>query len=198
MIPLILASSSVARARMLTAAGVTFQIVPAAVDEATLKHEFAAKGHDIVTTARSLAAAKAYSVGPASADALVLGADQILSLDGEIISKCTSPAEAPVLLRRLHGRTHELVTAAVLARNGVELWSHVNTSRMTMRSFSDDFLQEYIGRAGLALVQNVGCYELEGFGAQLFERMQGDFFSVLGLPLLPVLAALRAFGVIAE
>ena len=197
MTPLILASASTARARMLAAAGVPFQVVPADIDETLLKQEFAARGYDIATIARGLAAQKAYSLAPAHPDTLVLGADQILSLDGETVSKCRSAAGATSLLRRLRGRTHELVTAALLAKNGAELWSHVSTSRLTMRAFSDAFLEEYIGRAGEALVQNVGCYGIEALGVQLFEHVQGDLFSIQGLPLLPVLSALRAFGVIA-
>jgi septum formation protein len=196
MTPLILASASATRAGLLAAAGIPFQAIPADVDETALKREFVAKGFDTVTIARSLAAEKAYYVAAAHPDAIVLGADQILNLDGEIVSKSASANEASLLLHRLRGRTHELVTAAVLANKGVEIWSHVNTSRMTMRMFSDGFLQDYVKRAGKVLVQNVGCYELEGFGAQLFERVQADYFSVLGLPLLPLLSALRAFGVI--
>lgn len=195
---LILASASLSRARLLAAAGIQFRIIPADVDETALMRESVAKGHDTAATAHRLAVEKACAIARSHPDAFVLGADQILSFDGEIVSKCRNEAEAASLLRRLRGRTHELVSAAVLVREGIELWSHVSTPRMTMRAFSDVFLQDYLGRAGASLVQCVGCYELEGLGAQLFERMEGDFFSVLGLPLLSVLAALREHGVIAR
>ncbi|HTT84453.1 MAG TPA: nucleoside triphosphate pyrophosphatase [Rhizomicrobium sp.] len=198
MTSLVLASGSPARARLLTAAGLVFEIVPADVDETALKRESAARNHNPAATACSLAAAKAGSVAQLHPDAIVLGADQLLSLDGEIISKCQDANQASSLLRRLRGRTHELVTAAVLARNGIRLWDHVDICRMTMRRFSELFLEDYLSRAGAALVQSVGCYEFEGLGAQLFEHVEGDFFSVLGLPLLPVLGALREYGAIPQ
>ena len=198
MISLILASASPARARMLIATGLQFQVMPADIDENAHRIGWVATNHDPATIAQRLAGEKAAVVSRAHPDSVVLGADQILNLDGEIVNKCRDKDEAAALLRRLCGRTHELVTAAVLAKNNIELWSHVSTTRMTMRAFSDAFLQDYLARAGNALLQSVGCYELESLGAQLFERVEGDFFSVLGLPLLPVLAALREQGVIAR
>jgi septum formation protein len=195
---LILASASPARAKLLVAAGVGFEVLPAIVDESALKCEAIAEGCDRATTARRIAAEKACSVARLHPGAIVLGADQILGLNGETISKCRDRQEALAMLRRLRGRTHELVTAAALAADGAELWNRTDICRMTMRSFSDAFLSDYISRAGAALVQCVGCYELEGLGAQLFERVEGDFFSVLGLPLVPVLVALREHGVIAR
>jgi septum formation protein len=195
---LILASASPARARLLVAAGIGFDVHPATVDETGLKREAIAQGCDPATAARRIATEKACSVARLHPGAIVLGSDQILDLDGETISKCRDPQEASALLRRLRGRTHELVTAAVLAVEGAELWNRTDICRMTMRCFTDAFLSEYVSRAGAALVQSVGCYELEGLGAQLFERVDGDYFSVLGLPLIPVLAALREHGVIAQ
>jgi septum formation protein len=183
---------------MLKAAGVSFRIVPAQVDEAALKHESIGKNLDASRIAHGLAAEKAFAVSRSHPDAIVLGADQILSLDGEIVSKCTSEEDAAVLLRRLRGRSHALITAAVIMQDGVEVWSHVDTSRMVVRRYSDDFLRDYIAQTGPALVRSVGCYELENAGVQLFERVEGDFFSVLGLPLIPLLAALREQGVIAS
>jgi septum formation protein len=195
---LILASASPARAKLLVAAGLGFEVLPATVNESALKDEWIAEGCDVGTAARRLAAEKACSVARRHPGAIVLGADQILGLNGEAVSKCRDQQEALSLLRRLRGRTHKLVTAAVLAADGAELWNRVDICRMTMRSFSDAFLNEYISRAGAALLQCVGCYELEGLGAQLFERVEGDYFSILGLPLVPVLAALREHGVIAR
>jgi septum formation protein len=196
--PLILASASLVRAKLLSAAGVGFEVKPAAVDESALKLESIAERHDTATMARKLATEKAYSVARLHPDTIVLGADQILNLDGETVSKCHNPEEAASLLQRLRGRTHELITAAALVADGVDPWTHVVSCRMTMRNFSDAFLNAYISRADAALVQCVGCYEYEGLGAQLFEQADGDYFSILGLPLIPVLAALRERGVIAR
>jgi septum formation protein len=196
--PLILASASSARAKLLGNAGLDFRIIPAAVDEPALKHISLAEGCDVGSTALRIAAEKARAVALIHSDAIVLGADQILSLDGEMISKCRDRGESVALLKRLRGQTHELVTAAVLSANGTRIWSHMDVCHMKMRNFSDTFLDMYVSRAGTSLVECVGCYEFEGLGAQLLERVSGDFFSVLGLPLLPVLAALREHGVIAQ
>jgi septum formation protein len=195
---LILASASSSRAKLVAAAGLGFEVIPAAVDEAALKHKSVADGLDVTATALRLAAEKACCVAALHPDAMVIGADQIVDLDGETISKCESADEASRLLCRLRGRTHELVTAVSLAANGALLWNHVDICRMTMRNFSDAFLDSYVSKAGVALTRCVGCYEFEGHGAQLFERVEGDFFSVLGVPLLPVLAALREHGAIAR
>jgi septum formation protein len=194
----ILASASSSRARLLRAAGVEFEIVPAAVDESVLKRASVADGHDAATMALRLAAEKARSVAELHPDTVVLGADQILMFDGEAVSKCRDAREAFGLLRRLRGRTHELAAAAVLAANGAEIWNHVDICRMTMRNYSDAFLSMYVSRADGALLHSVGCYEFESLGVQLFDRVEGDFFSILGLPLLPVLAALREYGVIEQ
>jgi len=192
---LILASASATRAKLLAAAGLDFEVVPASVDESAVKRAAIAAGDDAAAAARRLAAEKASFVAQFEPDAIVLGADQILNLDGVPVSKCRDTKEAVSMLRRLRGRTHELVTAAALAANGSVIWGHADICRMTMRCFSDVFLDTYISRAGAALVQCVGCYEFEGLGAQLFESVEGDFFSILGLPLLPLLAALREHDV---
>jgi septum formation protein len=168
------------------------------VDESAFGRNSIAAGHDAAKIALGLATEKARYVARLDRDAIVLGADQILRLDGEMINKCGNADEANLLLRRLRGRTHDLVTAAALVADGVELWSYADVCRMTMRNFSDAYLDEYASGAGAALTQCVGCYEFEGPGAQLFERAEGDFYSILGLPLLPVLAALREHGVIAR
>jgi len=126
----------------------------------------------------------------------VLGADQILVLDKELVSKCENLKEAEDLLRRLRGRSHTLISALVLARGGAAIWRHVGQATLAMRDFSDDFLDDYLVREGEALLSGVGCYKLEGRGIQLFTRIDGDYFTILGLPLLPLLSVLREQAVI--
>ncbi|HEX4079967.1 MAG TPA: Maf family nucleotide pyrophosphatase [Rhizomicrobium sp.] len=194
--PLILASASATRARLLAAAGVTFEIAAAAIDEEALKVDWLRKGYAATDMARGLAEEKARSVGMGWPGRIVLGCDQVLALDGELISKCRTRIDALLLLRRLRAREHELVTAAVLARDGEMLWRHVDGSRLVMRDFSDTFLNEYVLRCAAATTHCVGCYELEGPGIQLFSRVDGDFFSILGLPLLPLLEELRGLALL--
>jgi septum formation protein len=189
--PLVLASASKARARLLTAAGVAFEIAPAAIDEETRKVDWCRKGYAATDIARGLAEEKARSVGTAWRGRIVLGCDQVLVVDGELVSKCSTQADALSLLRHLRAREHELLTAAVLTLDGELVWHHVDCSMLTMRNFSDEFLNEYVSRCAGAVTQCVGCYELEGQGIQLFSRVHGDFFSILGLPLLRLLGELR-------
>jgi septum formation protein len=194
--PLILASASGTRAQLLSAAGVTFEIVPAAIDEETLKADWLRKGCSAAEIARGLAEEKARSVGAVWPGRIVLGCDQVLALDGELISKCRTRTDALLLLRRLRAREHELATAAALASDGEMLWHHVDCSQLAMRDFSDTFLNEYLSRSAVAITQCVGCYELEGPGIQLFSRVDGDFFSILGLPLLPLVGELRRLALL--
>lgn len=197
MTSLILASASAVRARLLAAAGVEFRAVHSAVDESAVKRAWLERGDSMRSLAHGLAREKADSVARAHPDAVVIGADQILLADGEIIGKTATESEAAQVLTRLRGRSHELVTAAVLASGRELLWEHSETCRMQMRNFSDRFLRDYMLRARDALTRSVGCYEFEGLGVQLFERIEGDYFSILGLPLLPLLGALRGHGLIA-
>jgi septum formation protein len=197
MTPLILASASPIRARLLEAAGIEFRVLQPALDEATLKRAWLERGNDGRDLARRLAREKAVSIAAAHPEAVVVGADQVLLVDGAIIGKCATEMEAAQLLSRLRGRWHELVTAAALAGGSELLWEHSEICRMKMRDFSDGFLHDYLSRAGDALTQCVGCYKLEGLGAQLFERIEGDYFSILGLPLLSLLEALRRYELIA-
>ncbi|HEY3777346.1 MAG TPA: Maf family nucleotide pyrophosphatase [Rhizomicrobium sp.] len=192
--PLILASASSARARLLAAAGIAFETVPAAIDEEASKAEWIRSGREIAALAGALAQEKALAVAESHPDRMILGADQLLVLEGTSVSKCATSSEARVLLRRLRGQTHELVTAAALAGDKRVLWQHTDICRLTMRDFSDLFLEEYVAKAAGAMTASVGAYEIEGIGIQLFERVEGDFFSVLGLPLLPLLAQLRQLG----
>lgn len=193
---LILASRSAARRAMLTGAGVVFTTEDAGIDEEAIKVVLAEMAPDEL--ALELARAKALAVSRRHPGAWILGSDQTLDFDGQRISKAGSLEEARDRLSRMRGRTHHLNSAAALARDGSVVWSGVDTARMTMRRFSDGFLDDYLRDEGeAALLASVGSYRLEGVGAQLFERVEGDYFTVLGMPLWPVLAELRRVGVIA-
>jgi septum formation protein len=185
---LVLASASKSRARLLENAGVPFTVRPANVDEDAVK----ASGLDGRAVAERLAELKATAV----ADELVLGADQVLVCDGGLMSKAATLDEAAEQLRMLRNRRHVLVSAVVLASGGAPVWRHVEESALWMRDFSDAFLDSYLAAEGPDILGGVGCYRYEGAGAQLFARVEGDYFSILGLPLVPLLAALREHGVI--
>ncbi|MEJ1967864.1 MAG: Maf family protein [Rhizomicrobium sp.] len=194
---LILASGSASRARVLAAAGVVFATIPAEVDEAALKDDLLRKGSPLVEVAGALADAKAAHVSRVHADALVLGGDQTLLFGEALVGKCGTLVEARGLLLRLRGKPHRLVGALALARGGEIVWRHTETAQLRMRDFSDAYLDAYLETEGPSLLAAVGCYKIEGLGVQLFDRIEGDYFSILGLPLLPLLAELRRKGVIA-
>lgn len=191
---LMLASKSAARRAMLDGAGVPFSVEVADVDEAAVKaaHDPA----DAAGLAEELARVKALAVSRRDPEAWVLGADQTLAFDGGLVSKAGSAAEARARLSSMRGRTHHLHSGAALARNGQVVWSGVDTAAMRVRDFSDAFLDAYLAAEGEALLACVGSYRLEGMGAQLFEAVDGDYFTVLGMPLWPVLAELRRAGVL--
>ena len=192
---LILASQSETRRRMLEAAGVAFEAVAAPLDEEEAKAGLAAAGFEARDMAEMLAEMKAKSV--TGGDALVIGADQTLELDdGAILSKPESREGALAQLRSLSGRTHHLHSAAVIAENGVRIWGETESVILTVRPLSEAFLQAYLDLEFEAVRWNVGSYRVEGLGAQLFESVEGSHFAVLGLPLLPLLAFLRARGVL--
>jgi septum formation protein len=197
MTQLILASASAVRAHVLDAAGVTFDVMAAHVDEDAIKESLLALGTPLHGIADALAELKAVRVSSSMPDALVLGADQVLVFEGRLINKCTDLDEACRLLRCLRGKTHKLISALVLAKAGNAIWRHVESAQLWMRDVSDVFLDDYLTAEGQDILKGVGCYRLEGRGAQLFERVEGDYFTVLGLPLLPLLAPLRQHGVIA-
>ena len=193
----ILASGSRFRRRMLQAAGVTFTVVPAAVDEAALRQSLMAKdkGIDPAAVALHLARAKANDVSRANRQSIVIGCDQILAVGGDIVSKPPTLAQARIQLLALQGRSHYLHTAVVLAQHGEIVWSHMETAIMAMRSITPSELDRYLAAAGPGICETVGGYEFEGLGAQLFAKVEGDQFTIVGLPLLPLLAELRRRGV---
>lgn len=195
--PLILASASQARAHMLKAAGVAFECVPPRLDEDALKAGIRAAGASPRDIADALAQAKALKVSQRHPGRLVLGADQVLELDGQAFDKAPDRDHAEAYLRLLRGRAHRQISAMVVAENGQPVWRHVAIASLQMRSFSDDFLRQYLAQAGDALTTAVGGYWLEDIGSQLFSRIDGDYFTVLGLPLLPLLDYLRVRGVLA-
>ena len=193
---LILASGSVTRARLLVAAGVPFDIVHANIDEEEIRRSLLQSGCEPRLITQALAEAKALCVSGESSDDLVLAADQVLLLDSRIVNKSASLADAELLLRRLRGNTHELISGVAFAKSGSVISRHVGIAKLRMRRFSDQFLAEYLRLEGDSVLESVGCYRLEGRGSQLFDRIEGDYFTILGLPLLPVLATLRAYGVL--
>ncbi len=193
---LVLASGSASRKALLTAAGVSFTTDPADLDEAALMAELHSAGAE--TMARSLAEQKALAVSRRHPGQIVLGGDSVIAFGDDILSKCATLDEARNLLQRLSGRTHLLVSAAALAKDGALLWAHASPCQMTMRELSPQFLEDYLAREGAGVLSSVGCYHFEGRGAQLFDRVDGDYFSVLGLPLLPVLVQLRKEGLLAS
>ena len=191
---LILASRSAARRAMLTDAGVTFGLEDAGVDEDAIK--VAMKDASADALAVELACAKALAVSRRDPDVWVLGADQTLAFDGGLVSKARSLDEAKARLKSMRGKAHQLHSGAAIATKGQIVWSGVDTAVMRVRDFSDAFLDAYLAAEGAELLACVGSYRLEGLGSQLFEAVEGDYFTVLGLPLWPVLAELRRAGVI--
>lgn len=189
--PLILASQSASRRALLTQAGVVFQSQVSHVDEATLK---AALPPDGPLVAQTLAEQKARAVARTFQDALVIGADQVLACGETLYDKPKTPNEALDRLRFFQGRVHTLETAVTCVQNDTILWRHHETARLKVRPFTEAFLKAYAQSAQDILTQTVGGYALEGMGIQLFEEVTGDYFAILGLPLLPLLAFLREHG----
>jgi septum formation protein len=194
--PLVLASKSAARRALLGAAGISVEVRPADVDERAIEADAAADG--AIAVAALLAVAKARAVAAHMPGRLVLGADQTLALGTRRFSKPAARAAAADQLRTLRGKTHELHSALALVRDGEAVFEYSDTARLTMRAFSDKFLEAYLDAAGNAVATSVGGYQLEGPGIQLFERIEGDYFTILGLPLLPLLTFLRREGCLAE
>lgn len=191
---LVLASASAARARLLRDAGLVFVTDPADLDEHAWRDMHPGQDGDAAALAGGLAEAKARRVARRHPGHLVVGADQVLTCEGELLEKPGVPARARAQLERLSGRDHRLTVGAALVRDNALLWRHEEHASLTMRPLTPPFLDWYIARAGTSVLACVGAYELEGLGAHLFERIEGDYFTILGLPLLPLLAALRAAG----
>ena len=196
---LILASESRARREMLSAAGLQFEAMASGVDERAARASMAAIGDavDAVSIAQQLAGAKAEAVSRAHPDALVIGGDQVLALGKEVFEKPAGIEAARKSLMRLRGREHALHSAVTLAEKGRVVWRHVQSARLVMRPFSEAFLDDYLATVGPRVLGVVGAYELEGRGVQLFERIEGDYFTILGMPLLALVEELRRREVIA-
>jgi nucleoside triphosphate pyrophosphatase len=193
---LVLASASSTRALLLRRAGVPFMQDPASIDETAIKVELRRSGRDALQAALELAQRKAAAVARRHPQRLVLGADQLLECEGKWFDKPVNRAQAREQLLQLSGRRHRLATAAVLLRGEAVYWSDVEAPELVMRSLSRELIDAYLDAAGETALNSVGAYQIEGPGAQLMESMTGDFFTILGLPMLPLLAALRREGVL--
>jgi septum formation protein len=191
---IILASGSAARARMLEDAGVAFTVEVAAVDEQAVKESLAAETRNPARVAEVLAELKAVRVSSRHPGALVIGADQMLDCDGTWFDKPADREAARTQLLALRHKTHRLTSAVVAVRDGKRVWHQTESAKLTMRNFSDSFLDSYLEQAGAAVLSSVGGYQLEGRGAQLFLTVEGDFFTILGLPLLALMDFLRENG----
>ena len=194
--PLLLASKSEVRRKILAAAGVPIESRPAPIDERAI--EARSHVHEAGEVARVLAGAKAHTVAAQMPARVVLGADQTLTLDGLRFSKPTDRDAAREQLLALRGKTHRLHSALTVVRDGAVLFEHSDTAELTMRDFSDRFLESYLDSVGDSAFASVGGYQIESAGIQLFERIAGDYFTILGLPLLPLLQFLRQAGLMRD
>lgn len=193
---IILASKSPFRATLLKNAGIEFSARSAEIDERAVEAPLYDSGATPEDVALVLAEAKALDVSEKNPEGLVIGSDQTLSLGDEVLHKPEDMEAARRQLLRLSGQTHHLNSAVVLARNGQTLWRHVSVARMTLRKLDPGFIGRHLARVGPIALQSVGAYQYEGEGVQLFEKVEGDYFTIVGLPLLPLLAELRREGAI--
>ena len=193
---LILASKSPFRAMLMRNAGLAFSQQAARVDERIIEQTLEDTGTTPADLALILAEAKAVEVSGRNPDALVIGSDQTLSLGDEVLHKAATKEEARRRLLKLQGHTHQLNSGVVLARNGQAVWRHLSIARLTMRSLTPEFIGRHLAATGEKILGSVGCYQFEGEGLQLFEAIDGDYFTIVGLPMLPLLAELRKIGAI--
>lgn len=194
---IVLASGSDIRAKLLKNAGLAFDVRPGRVDEEAVRAAHMAEGGSPRDLADLLAEMKARKISERDPGALVIGADQVLVCDGKILAKPASPDEARAHLRLLSGKSHRLLSAAVVCQGGEPLWRHVGQVRLTMRPLSDAFVSDYVGRNWDGIRHAVGCYKIEEEGVRLFAGIEGDFFHILGLPLIELLTWLTIRGDIA-
>ena len=193
--PVVLASASAVRARLLAAAGIVFEQRPAAVDESEVKDALKSEGASAREAAETLAELKAQHVSRKHREAFVIGADQILECDGVWFDKPGVRADAAASLKALGGRDHDLIVSVCVVRGGAVLWHHSDRASLRVRALDEGFIERYLDAAGQAALDSVGAYQLEGLGANLFTRIDGDYFTILGLPLLPLLDFLRGHQV---
>lgn len=198
MTPLLLASSSQIRLTLLQNAGLNVTAQPARVDEDAIRASLQAEAANPRDVADTLAEMKARKLADRHPAALVLGCDQVLDFHGQVWSKPQDQAEAQRQLQTLRDDTHQLLSALVLYHEGRPIWRHIGQARLTMASFSDTYLDEYLARNWPAVAASVGAYHLEGEGIRLFTSVEGDYFTILGLPLLPLLSYLALKGFIAS
>ena len=191
---LILASKSAARITMLRAAGIDVEIMPADIDEAAIKRASGGQPHERLAADLSFQKANAISVH--HPDAYVIGSDSLLVVGNQLLSKAADKKEARQKLQTLRGKTHSIISGVSLCVGGKEIAAHVDRADLTMKNFGDDFLEMYMERAGDVLTSCVGAYAIEDLGIRLFEKIEGDFFTVLGMPLLPLIKQLEQQGVI--
>jgi len=190
---LILASASPIRKRILQDAGLDFSVRVSDVDEMAIKRQHALKNTPIPELVKTLALAKAKAID-AGADEIIIGADQIMEMDGEIFDKPSDMEGAQARLKAFRGREHHLIGAVVCIQKNKPAWTHISKVTLKARNFSDGFIDGYLKSEGQSILKTVGAYKFEGMGAQLFDHVEGDFFSILGLSLLPLLAQLRRAG----
>ena len=193
---LILASSSASRQMLMRNAGLTFSAIPADIDERALDEQLEKNGAKPEEVALELAKAKALSVSALHPQALVLGCDQTMELGARVYHKPKTMAEAEAHLLSLSGKVHRLNSAAVLARDGDVVWQTISSAELSVRTLSAEFVSRHLQRVGEKALSSVGAYQLEGEGIQLFTSIEGDYFTILGLPLLPLLMKLRDMDVI--
>jgi septum formation protein len=193
---LILASKSPFRKQLMENAGLIFEIKSATIDERALEKSLQEQGKDAMAIALHLASAKARHIN--ANDECVIGSDQTLSLNGQQFHKPKNKEEAREHLRRFSNKTHHLNSAVVIAHQGKIIWQHCATAHMTVRPLSEVFIEHYLQKMGEKVLSSVGAYQFEGLGIQLFEKIEGDYFTIIGLPLLPLLAQLRILGLCDE